>query len=117
MIKFIRNKIKHWKDSKELKKSNWGRDYGWFIEYKGEIIGELIDSEFQDMFWNSYKIISKDKESEPYLFDEDLWDQVLFKFKNKFYDQYAEGAFSGNASEIKKSRTVLMRGLYLRQID
>ena len=45
-MNFISKFIKKYKDHRELKKSNFGRDYGWYIEYKGTIIGELVDPQW-----------------------------------------------------------------------
>ena len=57
----LRKWITQYKNTKDLKKSNWGRYHNWLIEYKREIISELIDYEWDDMFWDNYKIISKHK--------------------------------------------------------
>jgi len=102
---------------RELRKSNWGREHGWYIEFEGEIIGELIDYEFSDMFWDSYKIISKNEKWDLYLFDEKLWDESAFKFKNKYYNLYALNAFSGGVSDLKRRKKIELRSLYLTELD
>lgn len=118
MIKKIKNRIKSWRDLRELKISNYGREYGWYIEYKGEVIGELVDCRFEDMFWNRYKVISINEKLDAYLFDTDLWNQVAFKFRSKYYNQYASNAFpGGDFIYIEKSREVTMRALYLTHIE
>lgn len=118
MINFIKSKVRNWKNSNELKKSDYGRDYGWHIEYKGEVIGELVECEFEDMFWDRYKVISINEKLDSYLFDTNLWNQVAFKFRNKYYNQYAPNAFpGGNFIHIEKSREVTMRALYLTHIE
>jgi len=105
--------INNWKNSRGLKASKSGKIYGWEIEWEGTIIGELVAYEYQDMFWDSYTILSKDKKWEAYLFEEELWNQSAFKFKNKYYKVYAQNAFSANTIDLKDRQTILMRGLYI----
>ena len=38
------------KGFQELKSSNYGRNYGWWVELDGEVIGELINVQHEDMF-------------------------------------------------------------------
>lgn len=40
MIQQLIDRVKYWKDRKALKNANDGRDYGWYIEFKGEILLE-----------------------------------------------------------------------------
>ncbi|HAS40098.1 MAG TPA: hypothetical protein DCS93_06440 [Microscillaceae bacterium] len=116
MFKIIRNKIRSWKNSRELQKSNWGREYGWYIEFEGKIIGELVDCEFRDMFWDRYKIIPKNDQWGSYLFDEKHWFESAFKFKNKHYNLYAPNPFTGGIGDLKISKQIEIRGLYLTSI-
>ncbi len=109
--------IKKIKDKRELKKSNWGRDFNWYIEYKNEIIGELIDYEWEEIFWDSYLIKSIKEEHNQILTNPKFWDN--FKYKNQHYNQYAENAFAeGRIYEygIKLNERLSMRGLYLTEI-
>jgi len=114
--------IKKWykkiKDSIELKKSNWGRDYNWYIEYDGQLIGELVAYECSDMFWDSYIIRSLDKKWDQLLTKPKYWND--FKFKNQYYKQYAMNAFAeGKAydSGVTLNQRITMRGLYLIEIN
>ena len=114
----IRNWFKKWKDTKALKKSNWGRDLNWYIEYKGEIIGELVDYKWDDMFWDSYIIQSLDEKWNQTLTAPESW--YDFKFKNQYYNQYAENAFVAGRvfkNGTKLNERILMRGLYLTTIE
>ncbi|OEK08666.1 hypothetical protein A8C32_04240 [Flavivirga aquatica] len=116
-MRFLSKYLKKFKDKKELKKSNFGRDYGWYIEYEGKIVGELVDWKFTDMFWCSYKVVSICNEWEHILFDEKLWQNCEFKFKNKKHDKYAENAFSGFTSgSLIETKTVGMRMLYFTEL-
>jgi len=117
----IREKIKanskKQTEESELKKSNWGRSFGWFIEYKGQIIGELIDEEFDDMFWVRYTI-SPYPDFKYFLLQHENWMLGDFKYLNKHYKQYAENAVCGpQIDEENNSYTIIMRSLYLVSIE
>jgi len=116
--KYIKTKIKNRKDNIELKKSNWGRSFGWYVELNGEKIGELSYNEFEDMFWVSYKIIPY-QGYEKQILDFQNWQACRFKFLNKHYPQYADGAFSGgsNIRKIENEYIISMRALYLVSIE
>ena len=116
-MNFIPKYLEKHKDKKELKKSNFGRNYGWYIEYNGETIGELIDWKSIDIFWCSYKIVPINDNWKNIIFNEKLWQNCEFKFKNKKYNKYAENAFSGFApGSLAKNQTVGMRMLYLKKL-
>jgi len=114
----IKSKIKRYKDNEELKKSNWGRDFGWFIELDGKNVGELANNKFEDMFWVSYKVIAYHGYEEVIL-DSENWLKCRFKFVNKHYLQSADGAFCGGTGiyEIGEEHKVSMRALYLESIE
>jgi hypothetical protein len=97
-----------------LAESNYGRNFGWYIELNGEIIGELIKCRFEDMFWDSYEIIPKDSIHEKILFDSDKILEHPFKFKNKRLDEYAENAFlAGDQNLLLTKKRLVVRALYL----
>lgn len=98
----------------KLAESDYGRDYGWYIEFEGEVIGELVNPKFEDMFWDSYKIIPSDEKYNDLLFSESEWLKCEFKFRNKELNEYASGAFpAGSQNNLLKKNRVLMRALYL----
>ena len=97
----------------ELEKSNWGRNFGWDIEYREEIIGELVHYEFIDTFWDSYIIRSVDREMDEVLTDRELWNQCVFRFRNKRFNTYAQNVFSSSPEELAINKRIFMRGLYL----
>jgi hypothetical protein len=84
---------------------------GWFIEFDGEIVGELIEYRQEDMFWDSYRIVPKNELSEKIISQKELWDKCKFRFKNKRNSIYANGAFS--SGQPKADGRVMMRGLYI----
>jgi len=101
----------------ELEKSNWGRDFGWFIEFEGEKIGELVDAEFYDMFWVKYKIVPYSS-FEKVVLDYENWASCSFQYQNKHYLQYPKNAFFGMTIDKENDNyTIAMRGLYLEAIE
>jgi hypothetical protein len=93
-----------------LRKSNYGRLDGWYIELDGEVQGELVDYQFEDMFWDSYQVIPKDDLSNEILLRQALWYGCKFKFRNKRTAQIVKALPGG--SGVLNGR-VSMRGLYL----
>lgn len=99
----------------ELSASNWGRDYGWYIEYQGEVIGELVNATSEDMFWERYTIISNNKAAEDILFNQQIWMEGSLKFRNKHYPIYTSAFAGGDSIKEIETRTVVMRGLYIAE--
>ena len=101
-----------------LKKSNYGRDYGWFIELDNEVIGELIDCQFIEMFWDSYLVKATSIGSQKILLNPKYWEECKFKFRNKETNDYVE-SFGGVDSTTDfcsgKSKRISMRSLYLKR--
>ncbi len=115
MLQLI-NWIKQLRSKKELKRSNYGRDFNWFIEYKGEIIGELTDCRSVDMFWDSYTIKATNKKWRKVLSCSEYW--CYFKYKNQYYEQYANSAVSEmKRSPINLEERIKIRGLYLTTLN
>jgi len=100
----------------ELKKSNWGRDYGWIIVFDGQDVGELVQPTFQDMFWVEYKIIPYN-DFEVFLLNSDNWLENDFKYRNKHYNQFPENAFCSGEGirKVGEDSIINMRGLYLNE--
>ncbi|WP_299255913.1 hypothetical protein [uncultured Aquimarina sp.] len=94
---------KWYKDRIELKKSDLGRNYGWFIEFEDKVVGELSNYS-KDAF---YDVVSYEG-YEDVVFNEDIWMSVGFKLRNKIYDQYSEGWYTGfypgDLIKVKKLR-------------
>lgn len=121
LLKFMKNIISRKRKSteeEELEKTNWGRDFGWYIEYEGKMIGELVDAKFEDMFWFTYKLIAY-KEHESLVLDFKNWDECKFRYLNKHYQQYAENAFCGGSCfrYVGDDIIISMRALSLNAIN
>jgi hypothetical protein len=110
MTSNIRSKLRR---AHQLICSNYGREYGWYAEYQGRVIGELTDPRWEDMFWHSYAAAPADREAEPVFFDDDLWNRCQFRFRNKVLNEYAENAFCGGTAPFICNGRILMRCLYL----
>ncbi len=113
LLRNIRKKINNQKNLKELKRSNFGRKFGWLIELEGEIIGELTDYEFSDMFWDSYSVIPKNEKWARLLFSPNFWYENDFKFKNKHYNIYVVNAVPKVGSKLKSDKRIEIRALYI----
>ncbi|MBI1246673.1 hypothetical protein GC197_02370 [bacterium] len=94
--------------------SNYGRDYGWYVEIDDQKIAELVDPEYVEMFWDAYRIVpidcplanSCDFHSPEFW---DGFDEMTFRSK-KF--GVVVSAFPA-ATPLSPGGRVLMRGLYL----
>lgn len=93
--------------------SNYGRDYGWYAEYQGRVVGELTDARWEDMFWDSYAVTPASREAEPVFIDDDLWERCQFRFRNKEMNEYAENAFCAGTAPFIRNGRIFMRGLFL----
>ncbi|BDS11383.1 hypothetical protein [Aureispira anguillae] len=101
-----------------LAESNYARNFGWYIELNGEIIGELIKCRFEDMFWDSYEIIPQNTAAKKILFDSEKLLNSDFRFKNKRLNEYAPNAFLGGSQNLLLTKKrIIVRALYLRPKD
>lgn len=82
------------------------------MEHSGKVIGELVDSQFADMFWDSYCPVPNSVESASLFADERLWQACQFKFRNRGLDEFAPNAFAACEPVFRDGR-IHMRGLYL----
>ncbi|WP_291727098.1 hypothetical protein [Bernardetia sp.] len=84
-------------------------EYEWYVELEGEVIGELINAEYVDMFWYEY-IVIPNKNYEYLISDIQLWNDCKFKFFNKVSLKYANNAFG---HYLPLERKAYMRALYI----
>ena len=97
----------------ELVKSNYGRNFGWWVEYEGERIAELVNYQFSDMFWDLYDIVPIKEGYKKILQDKDFWEEGKFVFRNKKFNETVPHAFCGGNPEVSEGY-IIMRGLYLQ---
>ena len=63
------------KRARQLVHSDYGRDFGWFVEYENRVVGELDDRRWGDMFWDTYRITPASRDAEAILLNDDLWNR------------------------------------------
>ena len=95
--------------------TNLGRNAGWLIEWRGQVVAALDDCQYEDMFWDSYQleILATDISIRKQLLQPEFWvspEQVEIVWRNRVFGQVADGAFSAGLNQ--KGRLV-MRKLYL----
>ena len=107
-----------WIRKKVLQRSNYGRDYGWYIFHEEKVIGELVDCRTEEMFWDSYRVIHYGEVELIILKTSQHWEEAAFTFKNRKISAFAGHAF-GNYEGYTSGKTdrILMRGLYLLPAD
>lgn len=99
-----------------LYKSNFGRNYGWYIEYNSEVIGELIDCEWYDMFWDTYKFVPTNDTTLQLLKQYQLWNKFCFRNK-KYKNHVLQTAFIGEHDEFLALNKIIVRALYLHKLS
>jgi hypothetical protein len=94
--------------------SNYGRDFGWYVEAEGRRVAALTDCRWEDMFWDSYRL--EPLTTDPALFSDDFWDRCdILVFCNREFGGVAPNAFPSlrAGSAARETGRVHMRGLYL----
>lgn len=101
--------------ARKLAQSDYGREFGWYIEHEGDIIGELSDPIWEGMFWDSYKLTASSSVGERVLLDPSMWNECRFRYRNMVLGEYAANAYPGGTTvESLAIRRIAMRALYLR---
>lgn len=98
--------IKYFRTLHQLAISNYGRDFDWYIELDGAVLGELIH-----FIGDSYQVIPKDESSKKMLDDLKLWNQCEFSFRNKVIPKYAKHAYFGYKDQHLSIHVVTITGL------
>ena len=102
---------------RRLLETNYGRKCGWWIEVEGRRIARLEDPRFEDMFWDSYRLLplTDHPEDRRLLHCKDFWDACKAVYRNCEFDEVVPGAFASGSAEIRLRETgrLAVRGLYL----
>jgi hypothetical protein len=115
----IKIDIKKIKDSFILKRSNYGADYGWYIEYEKNVLGELKYRPDIITDWGiTYEIIAKSRELNHIIYDNSLWINQEFKFRNKKYDRKLIEPLVGGSGiyEMNESKLINIKYLFVSEI-
>jgi hypothetical protein len=78
----------------DIIESDLGRRDGWFVEQNGERIAALVDVQFPEMFWDSYRveILTTNPDQEAKMFTQDFWNSEDLVFRDREFGEIAEGA-------------------------
>ena len=98
--------------ARSLLRSRFGRADGWFVELDGNVLAELDDPQWVDMFWCSYAVHVRAPEHEPTVYSDEAWNACTFVLRNRRTREIAPNAFAGGTPVIRDGR-VTMRGLDL----
>lgn len=96
--------------------SDYGRDAGWSVEFRGVRVAVLLDCHSFDMFRDSYRIVPVENELgiQSELFSDAFWNRFEeLTFRNLAFDDSASGAFPA-AHRLDADGRLVMRGLYLK---
>jgi hypothetical protein len=99
--------------ARSLLRSNFGRRDGWFVEFRGAVVGELEEAERVEQFWDSYVVRCAPDSTDLLLRNDDLWNRCAFIFRNRRTHESARHAFPGRGAPFVRDGRVHMRGLYL----
>jgi hypothetical protein len=104
-----------WRRARFLVDSDYGRRAGWYVEFDGQVVGELSDPRFEDHFWYSYAASEPkgDYRTTSLMGNDTLWDACRFSFRNRVTGEVAPRAFAGGVRPFVRDGRVLMRGLCL----
>lgn len=68
---------------KYLKKSDFGRINGWYVELGKERIAELVNPELRDQFWYAYDLLIYQNAKNKDLRCQIFWDNENIRFLSK----------------------------------
>lgn len=77
-----------------LKASNYGRNFGWWVERDGKVICSLDDPRYGDMFWTSYRVTPENGTPLELLRGLSLWHEENIRYRNRQLNLYAPNAFA-----------------------
>lgn len=77
--------------------TDYGRDGGWLIERRGEVIAVLTDPRWEDMFWHSYRmeVTAADPELRQRLQTREFWavaEAEGLVWRSREFGEVADGA-------------------------
>jgi hypothetical protein len=82
------------RDRNILKRSNFGRYHGWYVEHQDKVIAALAYLSSEHLT-STYTITFIDSEYEEILKDASKWYSLGLKFRNKHYNQYVTPFIAG----------------------
>lgn len=102
----------------DIYRSDFGREYGWFVEWQGKRVAELIDPvwDWQSQFWHDYVLVPLTDEPAELaeLYSPEFWHRGSLIYEHRKYGNRVTLVLANlwsNRSDGKK--TVSIRSLYL----
>jgi hypothetical protein len=97
--------------------TNYGRDAGWLIERRGEVVAVLTDPRWEDMFWDGYRmeVVTSHPELRRRLQSAEFWaaaESEGLVWRSREFGEVADGAFPA-LSPFPEPGRLTMRRLYL----
>lgn len=95
--------------------SNYGRDYGWYVEWDGKRLAKLVDPKWDDhgQFWHSYCLesLTEDEEEIKRLWSDDFWGQCP-TIRSCEFDEVAVDAIAA-CNPVMRDGRIMLRGDYI----
>ena len=97
--------------------SNYGRNGGWVVEYRGESVAVLTDVRFEEMFWDSYQfdITTGNEVLCQRLLTHEIWESEHSEiaWRSRQFGDVVRSAFPAAGVPFLPSGRILIRGLCL----
>ncbi len=98
--------------------SNYGRDFGWYVERDGRRLAALTEPWWEDQFWFSYRVepLTDDPATLEELRSDGFWQRFdRLVFRSREFGTAIPYAFPGGipGQTVRESGRVSMRGLYV----
>lgn len=97
--------------------TNYGRECGWYVEVDGRKVARLVDPQWEDMFWVTYRLepLTDDPQEKALLYTNEFWDSGKHVYRNCEFDEKAPDAFTCGSpgTRLLEMSRISMRSLYL----
>jgi hypothetical protein len=101
----------------DIYRSDFGRAYGWYVEWRGRRIAALVEPVWDAnlQFWHDYKVVAMtdDPGEAAALRTEEFWDQPGLVFENRKYGVRVHHALIGRVRLEPNCIIMSMRALFV----
>ena len=101
----------------DIYRSDFGRKYGWFVEWQGRRVAELVDAvhDVGSQFWHDYTILplTDDPAERAALGTQPFWQQFGLVYINRKYGTRVSDALGGRLQEAERGLVIPMRALWV----
>lgn len=104
-------------DKLHIWETNYGRDAGWLMSYRGEAVALLTDPQWEDMFWMSYRLtyLPNETVNTQQFYRDEFWNHEACHdatWQNAYFNLAPTHPLAGRPPQRPGDR-ISMRGLYL----